>query len=777
MRKIFLLLFLLGLSSSSWASGPIDSLKQLYYSGTLEVDSQQIQLYQQLGDSLRLSEPDTALFFFKKGVAFSTKIKDTLALTAFLAEIGNIHQRLGRDIEALEYLRRSYLLSKEHGKMDERSLAYLLINIGNIYFSEEVYSVARSYYQKAEEGFVAIRDTNGILLCWKNVGLVFDRQDICDSAIFYYQKALDVELELPDRAHEKAIAYNYLGLAYGCYRDRGEDRIVLMRKAENYFQKSGGEQKDPKLRISFYYNFASAFRMAGQIDSAEHYLGLFEEGLERWPEYKDLFEVSRIYMLKSIARAKGDYDKALELTWKIIEDSLLPPKRLYPQYQVLSVLYEEKGDLESALKYHKMYTKDLDQRKKDKFAGKVVEMYAAMENFEQRRALDLKEVALQKEQALKEQETEARQLYALALIGVLSLLIVLAFLYRQVKRSKEQLEAQNEIIEASSRKLQRLNQTKDKLMSILAHDLRGPFGNMLQLSTQLSQQLSQQPIASRSQELAEGLSKTAKSSYLLFEDLLSWSKNQAGALQVHQKPLVLSAIAKEVLDLFQSQLYEKSIRVKQDWTAQGLKTDEDMLRTILRNLMANALRHSPRGGILTLRSRAEGQTVIVEIEDEAGGIPPAILKNLFSEERWKQRQGNSGLGLVLCQQFMHKQGGQIEVHSKLGQGTRFELIFPKALTSVNAPAPSDSSAAGLQVPDVAMLSKQLGLWQRLVQLKHSQATELMRICRALLQNDSKPKSYLALWRDALLQQDLALLQQLQAELRQALQQLQVSSSE
>lgn len=766
-------LLFLGLAvfpSLFFATSPVDSMKNLYYQKEITVDSQRLLLCKDIGDSLKLSAPDSAAFYYKVAIKLAREQKDTARLIWLLADVGDIQQRIGRDLEALDYLRKSYLLAKAYGNANQGSMAYLLINIGNIYFADGVYSVARGYYNKARVTFEEIADTNGVLLCWKNIGLIFDRQDQCDSSIFYYKKALDVEMALQGRAHEKAILYNYISLAYGCYKveGTGAERVRYMRLANKYFEKAGGEQKNPKLQLSFYYNFTSAFRMAGQVDSALHYARLFDEAYARWPEYQELFRYSRMAIWKGIAASQGDYQKAIRLSYQMIEDSIIPASQMYRQYQVLASLYVKVGNYKKAFFYEKKYAEELARRDKDKFADKVVKMYAAMENSEQRRALELKDLALQKEQALKEQEARAGRIYIIALVILLILLGASGFLYYRLRRSKDQLHKQKTIIEDNAAELSALNQTKDKLMSILAHDLRGPFSNMLQLSERLSKQLSQQPMASRSQDLAEGLARTSKSSYLLFEDLLSWSKNQSGALELQPRPIALPDMAAEILELFQSQLYEKSIRVKQDWKARGIQTDEHLLRTILRNLIGNALKYSPRGASLILRSWAEEQMVKVEIVDEAGGIPSDMLSSLFSEERWKQRKGNSGLGLVLCQQFMEKQGGRIVVDSKVGQGSRFTLLFPDALVEVDWSGLPEELGEGLSLPSVAKLSMHPALWQQLLELSDSEATALMRVHQQLLEKDGSLKPYLDVWRDALLQQDLTSLQRLRAELQRAL---------
>lgn len=769
MRVFILLLSMSSLPSILGATSPVDSLKRLYYSNSAQVDSHQMKLCKQLGDSLHLLQPDTALFFYEKGMNLAKAMRDTSEWVSLAGEVGNIHQRMNRELEALEYLRRSYLLSKEYGKVEPRSVAYLLINIGNIYFSEELYSVARSYYQKAEDAFISIQDTNGLLLSWKNVGLIFDRQDKCDSSVFYYRKALNIELELPERAHEKAMLYNYLSMVYGCYKDKGQERVQYMRKAEEYFQQSGGEEKDPKLRLSFYFNFASSFRMAGELDSADHYVELFEQGLERWPEYKGLFKVSHLSILKGLAASRGNYSRAIELTWEVINDSLMNPKSIYKQHKVLSDLYALAGNTKAAFKYLKLYTSELAKRNKDKFADKVVKMYAAMENFEQRRALEVKDLALQKEQVLKEKEAEARRVYSAAFTGVALLLLALGFLYRRLRRSKEQLQVQHNIIETNAMELKELNQTKDKLMSILAHDLRGPFSNMLQLSDRLSKQLQQQPMASQSQALAEGLSKTAKSSYLLFEDLLSWSKNQSGALQVNLQALALPSLAEEVLALFQSQLYAKSIRVEQDWQVPGLYADQEMVRTIFRNLIGNALQYSPAGGVLCLGSQMEGETVCICIEDTGGRIPAAALPTLFSEEKWKQRRGNSGLGLVLCKQFMAKQGGEINVRVEEGRSTRFELLFPGAVAEVATSATQSDVQRFWTPPSRALLLQFLTTWEALESLQITEATQLLRLSQPLLKEAPELKGYLEIWREAVLQQQKDVFYQIQGQLTKAIQ--------
>lgn len=649
-----------------------DSLRQLIPEKASQPLQGQIDFYRALGEAYKLDTSDSSIYFLKKAADLAKRKDDPIDLGYILTDIGRAYERGGQHLEALDYFQRGYAIIREE---EENVPPYLLIDIGNIYFNEEVYSIAQSYYDKAEALFLVQRDTNGILLAWKNKGLIYKQQSLCDSAVTYFEKVLEVERSRSGGLFEKALTYNYLARSYNCSSNR-TGRLTYVDSAIYYMEKAGGVKKSPYVWASLHFN-AAYTSIFDNLSQAESYYRQFEEILDDYPKLEASFSYNRLIYAKAVAKERGDYDAAIRLSHQILRDSLAPPHYLPQQYSILASLYEAKGDTKEALAYLKKFAELIEQRNKDKFAKKVVEMYAAMENFEQRRALTVKEMALQQERLLKEQEQRTRQLYALGAGVLLILLLLSLWLYRRLHLSKDELSKQKQVIEENAAALRELNTTKDKLMSILAHDLRGPFSNMLSLSTSLEEHLSQQPTASGLQREAKSLSQTAKGSYLLFEDLLSWSKNQAGELRFVPEVLSISRVCADVLPVFEGQITEKKLTIETNWQLLGLYADRNMLQTMLRNLIGNACRHSAYQDTIYLHSGADGTDAWLEVRDEAGGLAEQEAAQVFSEERWKQRRGNSGLGLVLCQQFMERHGGHIELNNELGKGATFRLYFPQ----------------------------------------------------------------------------------------------------
>lgn len=669
MKKIFLSLFGILFFTESYASS-IDSLyAALHQTEDLKA---KVECYRAIADFHKLNSLDSSIYYLKQARALAAGLKEKADLGYILTDIGRLYSEREDYIISLDYFRRGYSIIRAEEK---KVPPYLLIDIGNIYYDEGVYSIARSYYDKAEERFLEEQDTNGMLLVWKNKGLTYKGEHNCEQSAFYLEKALRLELQLPERYLEKAINYNYMHSVGLCLPT--EERLNFMDSSLYYMQQAGGIQKSRRIWASLHYNAAYLYLFTDFKKSKEYYR-IFDSTLAAYPQLERFFIYNRLIYAKGRARELGDYQAAIAYSEQILRDSLAPPRYLPQQYSVLSYLYAGIGNYKKAFEYCKEYAELNAKQNKDKFADKVVQMYAAMENFEQREALALKDLALQQERQLKEQERRMRNWFALGFAVVLLLLGISVLLFLRLRNSNQRLNLQKGLLEESAQSLQRVNETKDKLFSILGHDLRGPFHNILRLSTRLEKQLSERPMDSALQREAQSLMRSAQSSYLLFEDLLSWSKNQAGELRFVPEVVDLRELSGQLLQLFEGQIVEKQLRIETDWKARGLLADPQMLYTMLRNLIGNACKHSAYQGRIWLRSGINDDAVWIEVRDEAGGISEKAAAHLFSEDKWRKQRGNSGLGLVLCQQFMDFHSGSIRLDNRLGEGAAFHLHFPAA---------------------------------------------------------------------------------------------------
>ena len=245
----------------------------------------------------------------------------------------------------------------------------------------------------------------------------------------------------------------------------------------------------------------------------------------------------------------------------------------------------------------------------------------------------------------------------------------------------EEIHAESKI-KKQNEELINLNATKDKFFSIIAHDLRTPFNSFLGLTQIMAEDLPSLKM-SQVQEIAVSMSKSATNLYRLLENLLQWSQIQHGAIPFNPEVVQLGLVADESIDMIQESAKSKGIDITYvipDNTE--VFADSNMLQTIIRNLISNAVKFTPKGGKVNLSAKATNEkTIEISIKDSGIGMNQKLINNLFRLDIKTNRTGtegepSSGLGLLLCKEFIEKHGGKIWVESEVGIGSAFYFTLP-----------------------------------------------------------------------------------------------------
>lgn len=238
-----------------------------------------------------------------------------------------------------------------------------------------------------------------------------------------------------------------------------------------------------------------------------------------------------------------------------------------------------------------------------------------------------------------------------------------------------------EQIKKYSKQLEELNKNKDKFISVLAHDLRGPFTPILgytELLATSAEYLTYQEI----KEYAHSLDVIVKNQFQLLENVLDWSRLEGNRLKIEPKELNLFDEIKKVLNLYQPIYSDKEIQIieKVD-PAYEIITDQHALNTILRNLISNAIKFTPRKGTIQIIASKENDGYKIKIIDSGIGIPEENLSKIFGGEfgfttRGTNNEKGTGLGLTICKELVEKLGGKIWVESEVGKGSTFTIVIP-----------------------------------------------------------------------------------------------------
>jgi signal transduction histidine kinase len=243
----------------------------------------------------------------------------------------------------------------------------------------------------------------------------------------------------------------------------------------------------------------------------------------------------------------------------------------------------------------------------------------------------------------------------------------------------ERVEIENKL-RLQSDQLLGMNQLKDRLFSIIAHDLRGPLINLNDIIKMLNEgMITEEEFKSFVPQLSKNIGYTTG----LLENLLFWSKSQLQGEIVKPVYFNLREVSGNILNLFENIIREKEIIIENNIDLNcKVYADKDMIQLVVRNLVSNAVKFSKRGGNIKLTTRTEGNNTIICVRDTGVGISQADQKKLFELETFTTRgtdnEQGTGLGLLLCKDFIEKNGGTIWVESELSKGSKFCIRIPDA---------------------------------------------------------------------------------------------------
>jgi signal transduction histidine kinase len=235
--------------------------------------------------------------------------------------------------------------------------------------------------------------------------------------------------------------------------------------------------------------------------------------------------------------------------------------------------------------------------------------------------------------------------------------------------------------ERSEIRLYQLNADKDRFISILGHDLKSPFNNLLGLSELLTEDIRKLNI-DEIDTIARDINKTAKRTYKLLEDILIWANSQQGKIPFKPRILSFRDVCLDVVDILKPNAGAKNITINYSARDEiNIFADIDILKTVLRNLVSNAIKFTNTGGTISIEAEQTDSNVTVSVVDNGIGIAPEDLKNLFDISEVLTTKGTAGetgtgLGLLLCKEFVEKHGGNIWVESEVGKGSEFKFTLP-----------------------------------------------------------------------------------------------------
>ena len=243
------------------------------------------------------------------------------------------------------------------------------------------------------------------------------------------------------------------------------------------------------------------------------------------------------------------------------------------------------------------------------------------------------------------------------------------------------LVAAKRLIQKQNEELRATISNRDKMYSVIAHDLRSPMASIRMVLNLVVSSVAPDVVGPELFELLDKANKESEDVHDLLDNLLKWTKSQTGRLNVVLQDLDLNDIIPGVVDIFEMIAQTKHINLEFNSTPDPLvvRADNDMLKTIVRNFMSNAVKFSPDGSSVEINMEQEGDFAKVSIRDHGVGIAPERIESIFHKGETTygtDGEEGSGLGLQLCADFARKIGGDVRVESVLGEGSTFSVLLP-----------------------------------------------------------------------------------------------------
>lgn len=572
-----------------------------------------------------------ALGYFHEALPLLREQGDLVELGNLLNSLGTAYRHLNRYKEALAYYFEAMEIREKLGN-DKRGLASTISSIGNVHRYIGDYENALFYLQKSLQYDLEINYRQGIAYSYNDIGVVYLRQNRTKEAIEYLEKALAVKEEIQDRS----------GIP-----------TTLTNMAEAYAQ-----QQKYKEALDFSIR-AYNLKKDGQDRKGQGYTSI---AVGKYYYLLHRYEEAKPFLIKGLALARGlaSVDMSLD---------------------ALSTLYElhaDTRDYQSALVYYRQYQALKDSTLNNQYKKEIAELQSTQSIKEKEKEM----AQLVETNRLREEKDAAIQ----RVLVVLALVLLVAggvsfYSYRSKVRSNQKLRDQNELIRRQNEQLQRLDQVKNDLMGVVAHDLQSPYK---QISGLIQLIMFEPDNLSEEQKLClEKIGQISKASLRMIKDLMDIQALEQQKMSIVWEEFRLSDVVRDVLENYQQRAQSKGIRIEAALHSESLvRADKVLTARLLDNLVSNALKFSPsRTSILLSVTEGEGW-VRAAVQDHGPGIKAEELPRLFQKfqklsARPTAGEDSTGLGLSIVKLLADQMFAKLDVQSIYGEGATFSISFEK----------------------------------------------------------------------------------------------------
>ncbi len=622
-------------------------------------DSARINAYNELFNHYMYSNPDSAVWYLEGGLKYFTEKKSKLGIAKMISLLAAEDEIQGRRNLARKRYLEALALFKEVNYKD--GIAWVSNGLGVIEGRSGHYDLAYRHFMEALRIFEGTKSKKGISNTYLKLGVVSEVSNSLDRALEYYGKAMET-LKDDSASRNSVYLYNNIAIVYGKKGD--------FKKALEYLEIALRRSQAPDfigVRVQSLMNMGIVYDHFGEDEKALKY---FREAIDIAKAKNLPEEYARATVNMSSVIAKKDPQKAVES----LKEALVTTKSLNQRTLELEI-YDYMVDDYKRLGNYKEALVVLEQQKRLQDSLFNIDKAKEIANIEAEFELDKTTAKMQELEVLGNKNLLQRNIIVMVAIVMAVTLIVLTVFLRKITRLNEQLFRRET-------ELQRSNTVKDKLFSIIGHDLRGPIGNipiMLQI-------LRDETTSAEEREyIYETLLEHSQASLETLDKLLYWGQAQIKGLGLKPVDFNPDKSLNNNLQLIRSNAEQKHIAVKNNVPPDiSIHGDPAHFDFIIRNLLSNALKFTHAHGSVSIQAdpnSTEGFTVF-SIKDSGVGITRDKTAEIFepfsSSTRGTADERGTSIGLMLCKEFVQQNGGRIWVESEVGKGSTFFFSFQKS---------------------------------------------------------------------------------------------------
>ena len=617
-----------------------------------QTDSTKIASYLAIIDHYRYHRFDSALIYAQEGLAYAQMKQYHFGQGLMMNSLGQVNERHGYlDLAKAQYTDARQLF-RDIGHV--KGIATTTNGLGVVAGRTGKYDEATRHFLEALKLFEEIQDTSGLVQTYIKLGVVSDLLGNLDHALEYYLEAEKLNTAAPS-SNASLTLLNNIGIVYGKRND--------VSTALKYFHR-GLRHSDPKKSTGIYItllgSLGAAYEKMDNPDSAFYYqeqaLSMARKNNLPEEEARALVNMASLISVSDPSKALSLLDEALVITERIQQLNLMTEV-----YASMIRLYKEQDNYKQAL-----YLSEKCQQLKDSLfsmqkSKEIANLHANHELARQENKIH--DLAVMHEKSM----TQRNIMVVIALVSVGLIGIVWYYNTKVSNLNTELIRKQNE--------LRNSNSIKDKLFSILGHDLRAPLGRVIGLLNVLSLKQETPDEAM----IIEKLRQQSVNTLETLDNLLLWGQRQLKGVHLNQQRLDVREQVSKSIQITADYAAQKNVKIV-DCIPAGISVhaDPSHFDFIIRNLLSNAIKFSHSGGVIELNaSTYPDKQVVLSIKDSGIGISKALQDQIFTPGNeslrgtWNEK--GTGIGLLLCREYIAENGGRLWVESDSGKGATFYI--------------------------------------------------------------------------------------------------------